>query len=113
MASGTRVVWDPSFTSYDFGPGHPLTPVRLDLTARLARGLGTDDDPVFAGMHEASARVATGSVECAEQVWRGEVAHGVNFCGGLHHAMPDRASGFCVYNDIAPVSYTHLRAHET
>jgi acetoin utilization protein AcuC len=25
----------------------------------------------------------------------------VNFAGGLHHAMPDRASGFCVYNDAA------------
>jgi acetoin utilization protein AcuC len=34
-------------------------------------------------------------------VCSGEVAHGVNFCGGLHHAMPGRASGFCVYNDVA------------
>jgi acetoin utilization protein AcuC len=150
MPSGTRVVWDPSFTRYDFGPAHPLSPVRLDLTARLAdalgllrrpgvqvrgaepadddllatvhdrdyiaavrrvsadptltdlgHGLGTDDDPVFAGMHEASARVARGTVECAEQVWAGEVEHGVNFCGGLHHARRDRASGFCVYNDVA------------
>ncbi len=25
----------------------------------------------------------------------------MNFTGGMHHAMPDRASGFCVYNDIA------------
>jgi acetoin utilization protein AcuC len=25
----------------------------------------------------------------------------VNIAGGLHHAMPDRASGFCVYNDPA------------
>ena len=31
----------------------------------------------------------------------GSVAHGVNFCGGLHHAMPGNASGFCIYNDIA------------
>ena len=31
----------------------------------------------------------------------GEVRHAVNFCGGLHHAMRDRASGFCVYNDVA------------
>jgi acetoin utilization protein AcuC len=150
MATGARVVWDPCFTRYDFGPSHPMAPARLDLTARLARslglldapgvhvvgaevaddallrtvhdpdyvaavrrisddprqvdlarGLGTDDDPAFAGMHEASARVVTGTAECAEQVWAGEVAHGVNFCGGLHHAMPDRASGFCVYNDVA------------
>ncbi|MFP5334750.1 MAG: acetoin utilization protein AcuC [Actinomycetes bacterium] len=150
MASATRVVWDPSFSRYDFGPSHPMSPVRLELTARLAdslglfdlrgvrvagadvapddllttvhepdyvaavravsadpslvvleRGLGTDDDPAFAGMHDASARVVTGSVECADEVWRGDVVHAVNFCGGLHHAMPDRASGFCVYNDTA------------
>jgi acetoin utilization protein AcuC len=25
----------------------------------------------------------------------------VNFAGGLHHAMAERACGFCVYNDIA------------
>jgi acetoin utilization protein AcuC len=34
-------------------------------------------------------------------VWSGEAAHGVNFAGGMHHAMRDRASGFCVYNDVA------------
>ncbi len=150
MVSGTRVVWDPDFNRYDFGPTHPMAPVRLDLTARLAdafglfslpgvqvggaevagddllatvhdldyvtavrhasehpddadeaRGLGTGDDPAFAGMHEASARVLQASVDCADQVWRGDVLHAVNFCGGLHHAMRDRAAGFCVYNDVA------------
>ncbi len=37
----------------------------------------------------------------AEAVWRGEAAHAVNFAGGLHHAMPGGAAGFCVYNDAA------------
>lgn len=67
----------------------------------LARGLGTDDNPVFAGMHEASARVVGASVQCAEQVWNGAADHAVNISGGLHHAMPGAASGFCVYNDAA------------
>lgn len=64
-------------------------------------GLGTIDDPAFAGMHEASALIAGQSVAAAESVWRGEVLHAVNFSGGLHHAMPGAASGFCVYNDAA------------
>lgn len=64
-------------------------------------GLGTIDDPAFAGMHEASALIAGQSVAAAESVWRGEVVHAVNFSGGLHHAMPGAASGFCVYNDAA------------
>ena len=34
----------------------------------------------------------------------------MNFCGGLHHAMPDSASGFCVYNDAALAIATLLRA---
>ena len=63
--------------------------------------MGTEDDPAFAGMHEASARVVGGSLDVAQAVWRGEAAHGVNFSGGLHHAMAERACGFCVYNDIA------------
>ncbi|MDM7854430.1 acetoin utilization protein AcuC [Cellulomonas alba] len=75
-----------------------------------ARGLGTDDDPVFPHMHEAAARVASGSVDAALAVWRGEVEHAVNVAGGLHHAMPGAASGFCVYNDAAIAIHALLDA---
>ncbi|GGW75621.1 acetoin utilization protein AcuC [Streptomyces xantholiticus] len=64
-------------------------------------GLGTIDDPAFAGMHDASALIAGQSVGAAEAVWRGDAAHAVNFAGGLHHAMPGSASGFCIYNDAS------------
>ena len=64
-------------------------------------GLGTVDDPAFAGMHEASALIAGQSVGAAEAVWRGEALHAVNFAGGLHHAMPGGAAGFCIYNDAS------------
>ena len=67
----------------------------------IARGIGTEDDPAFEGMHEASARLVQGTQMVCESVWTGEAEHGVNFCGGMHHAMADRASGFCIYNDIA------------
>jgi acetoin utilization protein AcuC len=66
-----------------------------------AYGLGTMDNPAFAGMHEVSALIAGQSVAGAEAVWRGDAAHAVNFAGGLHHAMPGRAAGFCVYNDAS------------
>ncbi|MET9495825.1 acetoin utilization protein AcuC [Streptomyces sp. NPDC006552] len=148
MSGRAQLMWDPAVTGYDFGPGHPMDPVRLDLTRRLvdafgldrdvavvaakaagestlrlvhrqdyveavkaasadpaaadqAYGLGTVDDPAFAGMHEVSALIAGQSVGAAESVWRGEALHAVNFAGGLHHAMPGAASGFCVYNDAA------------
>ncbi len=67
----------------------------------LARGLGSDDNPTFHGMHEAGARVVTASVEAARRVWSGEAFRAINPSGGLHHAMPGTASGFCVYNDVA------------
>ncbi|MFC5184270.1 acetoin utilization protein AcuC [Actinomadura harenae] len=143
------VFWDERLISYDFGPGHPMNPVRVELTIALARelgvlsgpgvrvvgfeaaddttlrlvheeayvaavrhagetglpdprhGLGTDDNPVFLGMHEASALVAGASVAGARAVWRGEAGHAVNVSGGLHHALAGAASGFCVYNDPA------------
>ncbi|MET9799131.1 acetoin utilization protein AcuC [Streptomyces sp. NPDC006368] len=69
--------------------------------ADQAYGLGTMDDPAFAGMHEASALIAGQSVGAAEAVWRGQAAHAVNFAGGLHHAMPGSAAGFCIYNDAS------------
>src|SRR5664279_3279612 len=67
----------------------------------VGHGLGTADDPIFPGMHDAAALIAGGSVGAARAIAHGEVDRAVNFCGGLHHAMADRASGFCVYNDAA------------
>jgi len=59
------------------------------------------DDPPFAGMHEAAAAVAGGSIRAMEAILRGDVEHAFHPGGGLHHAMPGRASGFCVYDDPA------------
>jgi acetoin utilization protein AcuC len=149
MSRSLHVFWDPKLTSYDFGPTHPLNPVRVELTMKLAealgvfeaaevtrrgfepasdelltlvhepgyleavrqvgdtglpavdRGLGTPDNPVFLGMHEASAMVAGATVAAARAVWQGEAEHAANVAGGLHHAMRGSASGFCVYNDPA------------
>ena len=165
-----RLVWSPALLQYDFGPGHPMSPARLDLTMRLAdelgllasrdlevvsvppapdalieivhdadyvaavraaaagtpdpaRGLGTEDDPVFPSMHEAAARLVAGSVDVAYAVWDGRVLHGLNIAGGMHHAHRGAASGFCIYNDAAAavrrlldhgaqrVAYVDLDAH--
>lgn len=146
MGNQCAVVWDESVLGYDLGGEHPLHPIRLDLTMRLARslgvldgvapvpprpatdeellrvhrpdylaavraaptaawdigyGLGTEDNPIFDRMHEASALVAGASITAAEQVLSGKADRAVNLAGGLHHAMPERAAGFCVYNDCA------------
>jgi acetoin utilization protein AcuC len=64
-------------------------------------GYGPGDNPIFPNMHEASARVAGASLVAAEAVQSGRAEHAFNPAGGLHHAMPERASGFCVYDDPA------------
>ncbi len=61
-------------------------------------------------MYEASALVAGGSAIAARQVWEGRSEHAVNIAGGLHHAMPGYASGFCVFNDVVLAIRTLLAA---
>ena len=162
MTCTLHMAWDERLTDYHFGPGHPLAPVRIELTMQLAHefglwsqpgvtvaapapatdahlelvhdaryitavrtvsgwaedlgargleatqfryarafGLGTEDQPVFAGMHQASALVAGATLAAAHAVWSGQARHGASIAGGMHHAMTARASGFGVYNDIA------------
>lgn len=148
---GAALIWGDDALNYDFGPDHPLKPIRVVLTVDLIRscgldkapgavtlprapfgtddvlmlhsepyveavmrqsadpdpyrdtafGLGLGDNPVFAGMHEASLEVCGASVAAADAVWSGRVDHAFNPAGGLHHAMPSRAAGFCVYDDPA------------
>jgi acetoin utilization protein AcuC len=64
-------------------------------------GLGPGDNPIFPDMHEAAAHVAGATITAAAAVLSGRVEHAFNPAGGLHHAMPERASGFCVYDDPA------------
>jgi acetoin utilization protein AcuC len=40
MSCTLHVAWDDRLTSYDFGPGHPLAPIRVELTMALAREFG-------------------------------------------------------------------------
>jgi len=40
MTCALHVAWDERLTDYHFGPGHPLAPVRVELTMRLAHEFG-------------------------------------------------------------------------
>jgi acetoin utilization protein AcuC len=69
------------------------------VAAAYRYGLGPGDNPIWPGCYEASALACGGSILAAELVAGGEVERAFAFAGGLHHAMPDRASGFCYLND--------------
>ncbi|HUM17262.1 MAG TPA: acetoin utilization protein AcuC [Candidatus Nitrosotalea sp.] len=71
-----------------------------DWVPHAARyGLGPGDNPIFPGLWEAAQLAAGGSLLAAQLVAGGEVDRAFHFAGGLHHAMPGRASGFCYVND--------------
>jgi len=148
------LVYDEAFLGYDFGGGHALREVRVQLARDLIRayglagdeeelgpepasykairsvhtqdyvdvvrrlsadpkgvsyehGLGTADNPVFKGMYEASALQAGATVLACEEVASGRRPRAFSVGGGFHHAMPDKASGFCILNDLA-IGMRHL-----
>jgi acetoin utilization protein AcuC len=72
-----------------------------DPWAEPEAGIGLGDDPPFHGMHGAAAAVAGGSIRAMDAIIAGGAEHAFHPGGGLHHAMPSRASGFCIYNDPA------------
>ncbi|MFE6925738.1 acetoin utilization protein AcuC [Nocardia sp. NPDC057663] len=64
-------------------------------------GLGTADNPVFPHMHEAASVIVGGTLAAAREIAAGRTRRAVSIGGGMHHAMPDSAAGFCIYNDAA------------
>lgn len=67
----------------------------------LEYGLGTADNPVFGGMYDAAVLQVGGTLRACTDVARGRLERVMTLGGGFHHAMPDRASGFCIFNDLA------------
>jgi acetoin utilization protein AcuC len=149
----TGLIWDEKFLEYNFGPQHPLRPIRVKLTYELIRSKGileqeavevvkprlasreeillfheedyvrlveqyskkgsglldTGDTPAFKGCYEATSLVVGASIVAADDVMSGKLSHAFNPSGGLHHAHPERASGFCIFNDLA-VTIAHLKS---
>ena len=155
------LVFSEKYQKYNFGPRHPLRPLRVSLTFSLMEklgllenkgleiisprlctfdelesihsknyieavkklsenpedsdveplifGLGPGDNPIFKEMYEASSLVCGASLTAAEKVWTDNDFYvAFNPAGGLHHAMRNKASGFCIFNDIG-VAIKHLQ----
>jgi acetoin utilization deacetylase AcuC-like enzyme/GNAT superfamily N-acetyltransferase len=75
-------------------------------------GFGEGDTPAIPGMHNVSALIAGGTLVALSTVMglpeggtfdseNDRPLHVFHPAGGLHHAWAERASGFCVYNDVA------------
>ena len=64
-------------------------------------GLGTEDNPVYPGMHEIAALTCGGSILAMSEVLSGSRVRALSIAGGMHHAHKARAAGFSIYNDAA------------
>jgi len=62
--------------------------------------LGPGDNPIFEGMYDAFRWQVSASLTAATLVAEGKVDRVLSIAGGLHHAGPAHASGFCVFNDV-------------
>jgi acetoin utilization protein AcuC len=94
---------------------------RVSPAVRDRYRLGTLENPLFAGLFERAATTVGGSIDAARLALDGKVAFHPS--GGTHHGRPDRASGFCYFNDpvfairtlltegAATVAYVDLDAH--
>ncbi|MFD2370866.1 acetoin utilization protein AcuC [Brevibacillus sp. GCM10020057] len=98
------LVHDPRYIEFVREQGHS----EAELPLAASYGLGTEDVPCFANMHESAALIAGGTLNAVDAVMNGEAEHAFNPAGGLHHAFRGRASGFCIYNDCS-VAIAYMR----
>ncbi len=103
------------------GRGETLDGEHLQLA--IKHGFAEGDTPVLPRMHEVSALIAGGTLMALNAVMGitddgsfipgdERPQHVFHPAGGLHHAWAERASGFCVYNDISVAIANVLRASE-
>jgi len=89
-------------------------PEYLDLVERASRlggrvPLDAGDTPSFPGCYESAARIVGGADVALTAVLQRR-APAFHPGGGLHHAHPGRASGFCIFNDVALAVAKAVRA---
>lgn len=72
---------------------------KVGAHARECFAIGTMENPLFPGLFERAATSVGGSIRAAELCLEGRIAY--HPAGGTHHGRPDRASGFCYFNDPA------------
>lgn len=100
LADELAAVHDPEYVGCLIATSMPRPDAAV--LARAARfGLGPGDNPIAEGQHDAAAAVAGASRAAVDAVLAGECRAAFNPAGGLHHAMPHGAAGFCLYNDLA------------
>jgi len=69
----------------------------VDAQTRARHQIGTASNPIYPRMFARPATSVGGSLLATDLIANGGVVF--NPGGGTHHGMPDRAAGFCFFND--------------
>ena len=80
--------------SAGLAPAQALQPERFGFSEQ-------GDNPVYPGMYDAALLSSGATLVAAELVAEKRVDAAISISGGLHHAAPTHASGFCIFNDPA------------
>lgn len=67
----------------------------------LHMGLGGPDTPVFKDLFVYGTWACGAALEAADRLLAGDADIAFSLLGGFHHAMAERAAGFCYLNDVA------------
>ncbi|MBK8507912.1 MAG: acetoin utilization protein AcuC [Candidatus Competibacteraceae bacterium] len=59
------------------------------------------DTPAYKGVYEDAVKVVGSVIDATHKVMNDELRRVFLPIAGLHHSMPNTASGFCVFNDVA------------
>lgn len=82
----------------------------IDASRAALFNLGFGDNPLFPGVYRWALLCVGASLQAARLLAAGSARVAFNICGGMHHAMPHYASGFCYLNDPV-IAILELRRH--
>ena len=71
---------------------------------------GAGDNPTYPGIYDAASLSTGASMAAVDLLLSDQVDRAFSISGGLHHAMPGYAYGFCVFNDPVIAINALLRA---
>ena len=80
---------------------------RVETLSKTGHGLlDNGDTPAFPGVFETTSHVVGSVLDLTERIMTRHCRRAFVPIAGLHHARPDRAGGFCVFNDAGIAIHT-------
>ncbi|MBK8184012.1 MAG: acetoin utilization protein AcuC [Candidatus Competibacteraceae bacterium] len=102
LADQVRILYPTLATEGQIGLFHTEKYInKVKTLSEIGEGLlDFGDTPAYKGVYEDAAKVVGSVIDATRKIMNNEFRRIFVPLGGLHHSMPDTASGFCVFNDV-------------